>query len=310
MKKKIVLKIALMAAFLTLLKTAETGEVSRAESPGKDRNIAREEGTEDFEMEEETDEEEEEETFEFVDASGRWHEMAVDPDAPKNDYDEDGFERDEDRAFYEDDNYTSRVGVDVSHHQGRINWRKVKKSGVEFAFIRIGYRGYGKTGNLALDREFRNNIRNAKKQGIDVGVYFYSQAKNEREALAEANFVLRHLRGMSLDLPVMYDPEHVYAKGRNIGRNRKVSGEQQTENAKVFCERIEEEGYTAGVYANMRWQAFVFDMAELSDYVMWYADYEPAPQTPYEFACWQYTSRGRVPGIRGNVDMNLQIISK
>ena len=143
------------------------------------------------------------------------YETEINPNVSSNEYDNGSFIRDGQILSYEDDGYTSRFGVDVSRHQGAIDWKKAREAGVTFAFIRIGYRGYGKEGTLNLDQRFEENIVNAQKEGIDVGVYFFSQAINEEEAREEAEFVLDALEGYELQLPVVYDPESILdAKAR------------------------------------------------------------------------------------------------
>ena len=197
--------------------------------------------------------------------------------------------------------------MDVSEHQGTIDWQRVRAAGYEIAFIRIGYRGYGETGRLCVDKEFHANIQAAQAAGIDVGVYFFSQAVNETEALEEAALVLENLQGYELQLPVVYDPEHILD---DIARTDSVSGEQFTANTLVFCEKIRESGYQPMIYSNMLWEAYEFDLEQLANYPVWYADYEPQPQTPYHFDFWQYSNTGHVDGISGVTDLDIQMLAK
>ncbi len=243
----------------------------------------------------------------FVDTHGNVYEMSIDPDIAANPYDDSNFVRDGDRLSYEDEEYTSRTGVDVSYYQGEIDWEKVSASGMEFAILRIGYRGYGTKGSLNPDATFQDNLEGAKQAGLDVGVYFFSQAVNEEEALEEAQFVLETLDGEALELPIVFDPEHI---SDTQARTDSVSAEQFTRNAAAFCAAVEDAGYKAMVYSNMVWEAYWLDLKELADYPVWYADYEPLPQTPYAFAIWQYTESGNVDGIEGSVDLNLRMIRK
>jgi GH25 family lysozyme M1 (1,4-beta-N-acetylmuramidase) len=214
---------------------------------------------------------------------------------------------DDKKVTYEDSDYTSRMGIDVSYHQGDIDWEKVKSSGVEFVYIRCGYRGYASEGALKEDSKFEEYYKGAKKAGLDVGVYFFAQAVNEREAKEEADFVLSLLKGKKLDLPVVYDPETVGAKD---ARTNSVTGEQFTANSLAFIKRVEEKGFKSALYANMIWQAKKLDMTKLTGVEMWYADYEPLPQSPYDFKTWQYSATGRIPGIKGDVDLDLEIVKK
>ena len=248
-----------------------------------------------------------EKILEFVDAFGNPYKVQINPDIARKKYRDKNFSYKEGKMIYKDDKYSSRLGVDVSHHQGKIDWEKVKEDGYEFAIIRIGYRGYGTEGTLKLDNRFHENIKDAQRAGLDVGVYFFAQAINEEEALEEAEFVLKHLKGYKLELPVAYDPESILY---DEARTDDVTGEQFTKNAKVFCKRIRKAGYEPMIYSNMLWEAYELDLEKLSDYPIWYADYEPLPQTPYDFVMWQYTSSGTVDGIKGRVDLNIQFVGK
>ncbi len=248
------------------------------------------------------------EILHFVDVYQNPYQVEINPNVEKHDYKDDSFVHNGDRLSYEDDsNYTYRLGVDVSEHQGYVDWQALKDSGFEFAFIRLGYRGYGQEGRICLDREFHRNIQNAQAAGFDVGVYFFAQAVNEEEALEEAHFVLQNLEGYTLQLPVVYDPESILD---DEARTDNVSGEQFTKNTEVFCSAVADAGYDPMIYANMLWEAFELDLEELSEYPLWYADYEPAPQTPYHFRFWQYTNQGQVPGITGNTDLNIEMVPK
>lgn len=251
------------------------------------------------------------EILHFVDVFGTAYEAAIHPDVPKHDYDLSCFSHNDNMLSYEGDaRYTYRLGVDVSYHEGIIDWEKIKAEGFSFAIIRIGARGYGKEGRVFLDEQFHTNIQNAKNAGLDVGVYFFSQAVNEAEAREEAAFVLEHLKGYELDLPVVYDPESIL---NDTARTDNVSGEQFTKNTLLFCELIENAGYEAMIYSNMLWEACKFDLSQLTDYPIWYADYEALPQTPYHFEFWQYTDTALIDGVtdgRDNnfVDLNIQLI--
>lgn len=250
---------------------------------------------------------EEEQVLTFVDVFGEQYETQIKADVSKHAYKDEFFINNDGILTYDDDSYTSRLGIDVSRHQGKINWEKVKAQGVEFAFIRIGYRGYGKEGSVNLDQRFYENIKGAQAVGIDVGVYFFAQAINEEEALEEAKFVLDSLKGYELQLPVVYDPESILDA---VARTDDISGEQFTKNTRVFCDTIRENGYDPMIYSNMLWEAFEFDLSQLTDIPIWYADYEKLPQTPYNFEFWQYTNEGRINGIDGYMDLDIQIIKK
>lgn len=245
-------------------------------------------------------------TLRFVDAWGEWHDCIVDPKVPKHTYDWSCLGRDGEWVTYENDpRYQLRDGVDVSKYQGDIDWEAVKASGIDFAIVRIGYRGYGTAGNIKADAYYAENITGAQQAGIDVGVYFFSQAINEQEAEEEADFVCKLLEGYELQLPVVYDPELIRD---DVARTDDVTGEQFTQNTIAFCERIRQAGYQPMIYSNMVWESELFDLKQLQEYPIWYADYEPCPQTPYAFVMWQYTEKGQVDGITGIVDRNVWFV--
>ena len=242
------------------------------------------------------------ETLRFVDAHGEWFETEIVSSAEKHPYNWELLTNDENGISYNDENYRIVHGIDVSKWQGNINWEKVKADGYEFVIIRMGYRGYSEAGGLAIDEMFYKNIQGAQAAGLNVGVYFFSQAINETEALEEAEFVLDALEGYELQYPIVYDPELIRDQP---ARTNDVTGEQFTKNTIVFCEAIQAAGYEPMIYSNMVWEAFLFDMTQLQEYPFWYADYEPIPQTPYDFVIWQYSETGTVDGISGNVDLNI-----
>ena len=196
------------------------------------------------------------------------------------------------------------LGVDVSEYQGRIDWPAVKDSGIEFAFIRVGARGYG-SGRIITDSRFVENIENAKKAGIKIGVYFFSQAINQDEAIEEADFVLGQLKGRALDYPVVYDLESV---SDDSGRVNQLTDEQRSLNADAFCQHIEAAGYTALVYGNTKDLAR-YDSELLSKRSIWYAEYNVyrPSQRQYDFSIWQFTSSGIVRGIETYVDLDVDL---
>lgn len=245
--------------------------------------------------------------FRFVDVFGEEYETEIKVDFPKSEYQNDKFRFEDDRTVYDDVVYYTRQGIDVSNYQGIVDWDKVKASGIDFAIIRIGYRGYGKSGSLNVDKEFRRNIENAKAAGLDVGVYFFAQAVNEEEAIEEARFVLSNLEGYELELPIVYDPESILDVP---ARTDNVTAEQFTKNTVAFCEAVKAAGYEPMIYANMLWQAFELDMELLNEYQFWYADYEQLPQTPYKYTIWQYSNTGHVDGVKGEVDLDIEFIKK
>ncbi len=202
-------------------------------------------------------------------------------------------------------NHEKIYGIDVSYYQQTIDWNKVKAAGIEYAIIRVGYRGYG-NGRLVLDDNFSTYIKGAKAAGLDVGVYFYTQAINTAEAKEEAEFVLKYIKNYDLELPVYYDIEGVdYDVGRLDAAN--LSKSEKTALCRAFAQTIENAGYEAGIYANMSWLTYQIDGEALGKtYPIWLAHYTTNTDYTGEFNMWQYTGTGSVNGVgSAYVDMNV-----
>ena len=192
-------------------------------------------------------------------------------------------------------------GVDVSKYQGDIDWNQVKAAGYEFAIIRVGYRGYG-SGALVEDSHFRQNIQGATAAGLQVGLYFYSQAINEEEAVEEASMVLRLCSGYRLDYPIYFDTEKVAG---DTGRADSLSRAERTACAVAFCETIRNAGYTAGVYSYASWFYNQLNMSNFGNYQIWIAQYRDVLDFSGRYNMWQYASDGCVPGISKLCDLNI-----
>lgn len=226
-------------------------------------------------------------------------------DMDLNQYDRDKFVESNGYIRYEDGK--SVLGVDVSEHQGTIDWQAVKNAGMDFVILRVGYRGMTE-GLLNVDATFEQNYQGAVDAGLKVGVYFFSQAVTEKEAQQEADFVLETLNGRELSYPVVFDWETPIPSEELPAEDLRaynMSGEEVTSFAKAFCQRIEKKGYTACVYTNKHMAYNSFNLEELKEYALWYAEYQPAPSLYYNFRIWQYSASGTVPGIEGNVDLNI-----
>ena len=249
--------------------------------------------------------------LDYIDAWDEWHTMEVDPTVRENTYDAKKFVADVNNSqwiTYSDPDYNVLQGVDVSEHQGLIDWKAVADAGYSFAFIRVGYRGYGESGKLCEDYHAIENLRSAKEAGLKVGTYFFSQALNEEEAREEAELAVRMIdeSGVQQDLPLMYDPELIKD---DVGRANDITREQVALNTEAFRETVESiSDYKADIYSNLPWEHELFDAETLNNFDIWYADYENPPQTPYHFVWWQYTNKGSVPGIEGAVDLDLWIV--
>ena len=195
---------------------------------------------------------------------------------------------------------SSRVGIDVSKWNGDIDWDRVRNAGVEFAIIRVGYRG-SVTGSLVEDPRFTENMKGAAASGIPVGVYFFTQAVNEVEAVEEASAVIQLVREYHLEYPIFIDTEGAGGAGRADG----LDPETRTLVCEAFCRTIENAGYTAGVYASRNWYNNDLHVDKLDRYFIWLAEYRRTPLYQGRYQMWQHTSKGTVNGISGNVDMNI-----
>ena len=192
------------------------------------------------------------------------------------------------------------TGIDVSSHQQEIDWQRVKEAGVEFVFVRLGYRGY-ETGLLTEDAFALENLDGARAAGLSVGAYVFSQALDTAEAEEEAAFALGILAGRELDLPLVFDWEYVSQEARTGGMDRQTL----TECTLAFCRAVENAGYEPMVYFNGSQARDLLDLEELSGYRFWLAQYDHSLPFPCRADFWQYTDSGEVPGISGKVDLNL-----
>lgn len=196
--------------------------------------------------------------------------------------------------------------IDVSSHNGYIRWDEVASDNVKYAFIRGGYRGY-QSGKIVEDDFFLYNLREAKKAGIETGVYFFSQAITQEEAAEEAAFIVGKIKDMGVTLPIVFDMEDV-AETDHRAKNLSVS--QRTEIAVAFCEEVKRQGYSPMIYGNETWLTEKYDLRQISKYPIWFAGYSNYPKFPYRFEMWQYTHRGKVKGIDTVADLNLWFKSK
>ena len=196
-------------------------------------------------------------------------------------------------------NRTSIPGIDVSHHQGIIDWKQVKAAGVEFAIIRLGYRSF-RDGELHTDEQVRRNLTQARAAGLKIGAYFFSQALDTAEAAEEAEFALQILGDTKLDLPMVFDWEYVSESARTAH----VTGETLMASTRAFCTVVEQAGYEPMVYFNQDLARTKLDLDAL-EYSFWLAKYDEKLDFTHQGRCWQYTDKGRIPGIEENVDIDL-----
>ena len=219
-----------------------------------------------------------------------------------------GIQSIDNKLYYFDANgvqQNATFGIDVSKYQSSIDWEQVKTAGVKFVIIRIGYRGYG-SGALVLDPMFEQHFTNARNAGLKVGVYFFSQAVNEEEAREEAMGCAYVLNGRKLDYPIFFDTEASGASGGS-GRADGLGVADRTKCAVAFCEEVKANGYKPGVYASTLWYRNRVDLSSLTKYTIWNAHYGVA-SSPIDCALWQGTCTARLPGYKGDLDVNISYI--
>lgn len=233
--------------------------------------------------------------------------VLISPYLTKNTYD---FTKIEEKAglkrYMENGRKLSYVGVDISKQTGSVNFAGLKAAGVDYVMIRLGGRGYS-TGQITLDENFKANIEGAIAAGLDIGVYFYSQAINQDEAIQEANFVVQNLdpyKG-NVKYPVAFDMEFV---NNDEARIDGLSREDRTSVAISFLEGVKAAGYVPMFYGDKEWLIKEIDLAKLQDYDVWLTQEEDIPDYPYQYAMWQYSTKGVVNGITGDVNLNICFI--
>lgn len=229
-------------------------------------------------------------------------------DVPKHAYVSENFTQTENGEiiYHENGVPVSVKGIDVSKYQGEIDWNKVAATGVEYAILRAGIRGYG-TGAIVLDECFEQNLKGATAAGIDVGVYFFTQAISEAEAIEEAQFVLNAIAGYTITYPIIIDVEVLYD---SEARTYQLTQKERTDYCIAFCETVKNAGYTPMIYGNLKSFADMLDLTRLVSYEKWFAFYDNYIYFPYEVSTWQYTDKATVDGIEGPVDLNITMQRK
>ena len=239
---------------------------------------------------------------EVPDGSGGEMWVKLYDDIPVSAFSAEDFSADGAYIDYSGTQYSALRGIDVSEHQGEIDWQAVREDGVEFAIIRAGYRGYSE-GQLFEDAYFRKNIEEALASGIEVGVYFFSQAVNTEEAVKEASFLMEIIEGYDFSLPVFFDWEQVSGVGDT--RVDAVDEATLTDCALAFCSVIESAGIDAGVYFYRSLGYYDYELDRLTNLSFWVGAPAQAPDFYYAHNMWQYSYTGTVNGIEGGTDLNL-----
>lgn len=192
------------------------------------------------------------------------------------------------------------LGIDVSYWQGEIDWQQVKDAGIEYVMLRIGQRG-SEQGVIAEDQMVRHYYQGASAAGLKIGGYFFSQAISVEEAVEEANFVLEVIDGWQLEMPVVFDWEYY----SDTARTANMDARTLTDCSIAFCDTVQAAGYTPMIYFNREQAQNLVYLEELTDYKFWLAMYDSSMTYEYKIDMWQYSCTGSVPGITGDVDLNL-----
>ena len=241
--------------------------------------------------------------IEYADGTTEW--VLINPYITKNTFD---FTKLSTQAglmkYTEDGKKVSFAGVDISKYQATVDFNKVKRGGIDFVMLRVGARGY-ENGQIIMDEYFANNIKAATEAGLDVGVYFYSQAITEDEAREEANVVLQNITGYTLRYPIAFDMETIE---NDTARTDALNRTEKTAITKAFLDTVEAAGYHSMIYGNKEWLLKKIDLAKLTGYDIWLAQNKEMPDYPYKFAMWQYSTSGEVDGIEGAADLNICFI--
>lgn len=228
--------------------------------------------------------------------------LLVDKSLPLNKYDRDSYSYNGERLNYDDGETKAIFGIDVSSHQEEIDWAKVKADGVEYAMLRVGFRGYTE-GGIQKDNRFDEYIAGALENDIKVGIYFFSQALTPEEAREEARWVISEIKDYDITYPVVFDWEFYH--GIVEARSNGMDGETLTQCAIAFCEEIEAAGYKPMIYFNMSLGYLYYDLSEVIDYDFWLAELDEPPIFHYNFQMLQYCQTGTVDGIEIEVDLNI-----
>lgn len=241
--------------------------------------------------------------IEYPDGSTEW--AVISPYIPKNNYDFTKIVSDKnDFRYLEDGRKLSFLGTDISKYQQDVDFYQLKDAGIDFVMLRVGARGYG-TGKIKIDDYFFNNIQKATEAGLDIGVYFFSQAITEQEAIEEANIVIQNLAGYAIQYPVAFDMEYI---DNDTARVEVLSKDDKTKVTKAFLDTIKAAGYRPMIYGDKEWLLKRIDLSKLIDYEVWLSQEKEVPNYPYQFSMWQYNTSAKINGINGLADLNMCFI--
>ncbi len=241
--------------------------------------------------------------IQYADGSEEW--VLISPYLPKHEYDFTKLVCQSDlMKYYVDGKQVSFVGADISKFQDYVDFVKLKKAGVDYVMLRVGFRGYS-SGQLVLDDYFLDNVKRAGDAGLKIGVYFFSQAVTEAEAVEEANMVLEYIKDYEITYPVAFDMEGI---SNDTARIDSLSKTDKTKIAKAFLDTIKNAGYKPMIYGNKEWLLKQIDLSKLTAYDVWLSQMTDVPDYPYKFSMWQYSNDTTIDGIAGYADLNISFI--
>lgn len=241
--------------------------------------------------------------IQYADGKEEW--LLINPYLPKNDYDYTKLVcQSELMKYYVEGKQVSFVGADISKYQDYVDFVKLKKAGVDFVMLRVGARGYG-SGQLVTDEYFADNIKRASDAGLKIGVYFFSQAISEDEAVEEANLVLENIKDYQVTYPIAFDMEYVE---NDTARVEALSKAEKTTVTKAFLDTVKNAGYIPMIYGNKEWLLKRIDLSKLTAYDIWLSQQTDVPDYPYQFTMWQYSNTGNIEGIAGFANLDISFI--
>lgn len=239
----------------------------------------------------------------YADGTEEW--VLINPYLEQNTYDYTNLEMKADKmTYYDNGRNVSYLGADLSKYNGSVDFRALKEAGADFVMLRIGSRGYG-SGQIVADENFEENIKGAIDAGLEVGVYFFSQAVTAEEAVEESNFIIQTLANYQITYPVVFDMEYVQ---NDKARIEVLSREEKTAVARAFLENIRVAGYKPMIYGTKEWLIKEIDLTKLTEYDIWLSQQKDVPDYPYKFQMWQYTLSGKASGVDTDVNWNISFV--
>lgn len=239
----------------------------------------------------------------YADGTEEW--VLINPYLEQNTYDYTNLQMKADKmSYYDNGRSVSYLGADLSKYNGEVDFAALKEEGIDFVMIRLGARGYG-SGQIALDEKFEEYITKATGAGLEVGVYFFSQAITAEEAVEESNFIVQTLANYKITYPIAFDMEYVQ---NDKARVEALSREEKTAVAKAFLQNTKVAGYHPMIYGTKEWLIREIDLTKLTEYDIWLSQQKDIPDYPYKFQMWQYTLEGKTGGVNGDVGLNISFV--